>query len=408
MSFSQGLSGLNAASQALDVIGNNISNAHTVGFKSGGIIFSDIFADSKVGLGVQVADVNQNFKDGVLTDGNHVLDIGIQGNGFFRLEDSAGNKYYSRNGQFRTDENGFIVNSQGKYLTGYQGVGSPPVITPGGTIDRIKIPSQSMPARASDQGYVAANLNAASLPVKKVFSPKDNSTFSAMTQMDAYDSLGHRHSIQLFYVKTGDNAWKIYSLDSTSPEKKEGNSENNYQMTDIVFDSVGKLEDQASFVKVKGQPYMGGDALDFTVDLAGLTQHASSAPIDPSHVGTTGYGAGVIHQYTIEDNGKMVATYSNGQKQSVSQILLSHFINPGGLSAQNNNCWSETTTSGQPVNGISGTGHFGKLYSNRLESSNVDLSQEMVSMIVFQKNYQSNSQTIRTQSELLQTLMNIG
>ena len=120
MSFAQGLSGLNAASQALDVVGNNIANSQTVGFKSGAISFADVFAGSQVGMGVQVAGVNQDFTDGVLTQSNNALDMGIQGNGFFRMVDEAGRVFYSRNGQFQKDASGYIINNQGMKLSGYQ------------------------------------------------------------------------------------------------------------------------------------------------------------------------------------------------------------------------------------------------------------------------------------------------
>lgn len=126
MSFSQGLSGLNASSQALDVVGNNIANSQTVGFKSGSVAFADVFAGSQVGMGVQVAGVNQNFSDGVLGAGSSALDMGIQGNGFFRMVTEAGRVFYSRNGQFQTDESGYVVNNQGMRLTGYMATGTPP------------------------------------------------------------------------------------------------------------------------------------------------------------------------------------------------------------------------------------------------------------------------------------------
>ncbi|CQR23054.1 flagellar hook protein FlgE [Yersinia enterocolitica] len=159
-------------------------------------------------------------------------------------------------------------------------------------------------------------------------------------------------------------------------------------------------------LNVQGEGYNGANGLNFDLDLAGMTQQASATEMkSPS---TTGYAPGQMNGYTIGDNGEVIASYSNGQRQTVGQILLSNFTNPGGLSSEGNNCWSETPASGQPTIGISGSGSLGKLYGNRLEASNVDLSQEMVNMIVFQRNYQSNSQTIRTQSELLQTLVNIS
>ncbi|CNI15161.1 flagellar hook protein FlgE [Yersinia massiliensis] len=403
MSFSQGLSGLNAASQALDVVGNNIANSQTVGFKSGSIAFADVFAGSQVGMGVQVAGVNQNFSDGVLGMGNSELDMGIQGDGFFRLVNDAGNVFYSRNGQFKKDENGYIINNQGMFLTGYQATGTPPTIEQGAAVGPIQIPSGQMPARASDAGTMNGNLDSGSKAIDQTeypFDPKDGNSYTQVSQVDAYDSLGNKHTINVYYVKTDDNEWKAYSTDTTSPGTPA------WQETSLSFDTSGQLTTAPAKLNVQGEGYNGANGLNFDLDLAGMTQQASDTVMNsPS---TTGYAPGQMNGYTIGDNGEVIASYSNGQRQTVGQILLSNFTNPGGLSSEGNNCWSETPASGQPTIGISGSGNLGKLYGNRLEASNVDLSQEMVNMIVFQRNYQSNSQTIRTQSELLQTLVNIS
>lgn len=184
MGFSQGLSGLNAASQALDVVGNNIANSQTVGFKSGSIAFADVFAGSQVGMGVQVSSVNQNFSDGVLGSGASSLDMGIQGNGFFRLTNEAGRVFYSRNGQFKQDENGFIINNQGMFLTGYQASGTPPAIQPGAAVGPIQIPSGQMPARASDGGSLSGNLDSGTEVVDPAikFDPADNKSYSSVVR----------------------------------------------------------------------------------------------------------------------------------------------------------------------------------------------------------------------------------
>lgn len=403
MSFSQGLSGLNAASQALDVVGNNIANSQTVGFKSGSIAFADVFAGSQIGMGVQVAGVNQNFSDGVLGMGNSQLDMGIQGDGFFRLIDGGGKVFYSRNGQFKQNEDGYIINNQGMYLTGYQATGTPPTIEQGAAIEPIQIPNGNMPPRASDAGKMNGNLSSGTEAIDQAttpFDPENGSSYNSVSQVDAYDSLGNKHTINVYYVKTGDNKWTAYSMDTTSPT-----TDPKWQETTLKFDTSGQLEEPVK-LNVKGAPYNGASALDFDLDLTGMTQQASDTSMkSPS---TTGYAPGEMNGFIIGENGEVIASYSNGQRQTVGQILLSNFTNPGGLTPEGNNCWSETPSSGQPTTGISGTGNLGKLYGQRLEASNVDLSQEMVNMIVFQRNYQSNSQTIRTQSELLQTLVNIS
>lgn len=408
MSFSQGLSGLSAASQALDVVGNNIANSQTVGFKSGSIAFADVFAGSQVGMGVQVSSVNQNFSDGVLGAGSSSLDMGIQGNGFFRLTNEAGRVFYSRNGQLKSDENGYIVNNQGMFLTGFQATGTPPAIQPGAAIGQIQIPSGQMPARASDGGTLSGNLNSGTEAIDQTanpFDPSDNKSYSSISQVDAYDSLGNKHTINIYYVKTGDNEWKAYSSNVTAPEL-DASGDPVYQELALNFDTSGQLTTNPAKLNVRGAAFNGGEPLDFDLDMAGMTQQASDTAMDSPT--TTGYAPGLMNGYVVGDNGQIIASYSNGQKQLLGQVVLSNFTNPGGLSSQGDNCWSETPESGQPVTGIAGTGNLGNLYGNRLEASNVDLSKEMVNMIVYQRNYQSNSQTIKTQSELLQILANLG
>lgn len=399
MGFSQGLSGLNASSQALDVVGNNIANSQTVGFKSGSVAFADVFAGSQVGMGVQVAGVNQNFSDGVLGAGSSPLDMGIQGNGFFRMVTEAGRVFYSRNGQFQSDENGYVVNNQGMRLTGYMATGTPPAIQQGAPVGPIQIPTGQMPARASDAGSISGNLNSGNDVVTVTpFDPADGKSYSYSTQLNAYDSLGNEHAINVYYVKTADNQWTAYSVDSTSPGTTSS--------VNLTFDTSGKLTTNPANLPVVGAAYQGGAALNFNLDLSGLSQQASENTMDsPS---TTGYPPGLMNGYTVGDNGQIIASYSNGENQLLGQVVLSNFTNPGGLQSAGNNCWTETPESGQPVIGIADTGNLGSLRGNMLEASNVDLSKEMVNMIVYQRNYQSNSQTIKTQSELLQTLVNLG
>ncbi|MEB7539662.1 flagellar hook protein FlgE [Pantoea anthophila] len=400
MSFSQGLSGLNAASQALDVVGNNIANSQTVGFKSGSVAFGDVFAGSQIGMGVQVAGVNQSFTDGVLGAGTGSLDMGIQGNGFFRLVNDAGRVFYSRNGQFKTDASGYIVNNQGMSLTGYQATGTPPVIQPGAAVGPIQIPTGQMAARASDSGTLNGNLNSGTKVVTKTpFDPTDSSTYSSVTQADAYDSLGNKHTINIYFAKTADNQWTAYTRDMTS-------ADNGVQQVALQFDTAGQLTTSPAKLPVQGAAYNGGEPLNFSFDLTGMTQQASDTAMNSPT--TTGYAPGLMNGYTVGDSGEIIASYSNGQQQLLGQVVLSNFTNAGGLSSEGNNCWTETPASGQPVTGISGTGNLGTLYGNKVEASNVDLSKEMVNMIVYQRNYQSNSQTIKTQSELLQTLVNLG
>lgn len=402
MSFSQGLSGLNAAAKALDVVGNNIANSQTFGFKAGSIAFADVFAGT-AGLGVQVAGVNQSFEDGGIIGTNRNLDIGIQGRGFFRMVNEGGSVFYGRNGQFDLDVNSNIINkTNGMYLTGYQATGTPPVIAPGAPIGPIQIPTGDMPPAASTAGSVTGNLKADDdTIITAPFDHNDEKTYNYTSQIEATDSLGNKHTIKLYFVQTAAGEWKAYGRDETSPTgPNDGVTE-----LDLDFDSDGKLLGPNTSFTVNGGAYNGSNPLSLEVDLSEVTKYQGESTMKLKEI--DGQAPGRYQTFVIGDNGEVIATYSNGKRQTVAQIVLADFANSGGLAAEGGNVWSETPQSGQPFFGTSGSSSFGAIKGGALEQSNVDLGQEMVNMIVYQRNYQSNSQTIKTQSELLQTLVNL-
>ncbi|EMN1412306.1 flagellar hook protein FlgE [Enterobacter cloacae] len=398
MGFSQGLSGLSAAAKALDVVGNNIANSQTVGFKAGSVSFADIFAGS-TGMGVQVAGVSQNFGDGALMNGASALDMGISGRGFFRMVDEAGSVFYGRNGQFEQDENGFIVNkTNGLFLSGYQATDG--VINPGAQVGPIRIPTDDIPPAASTKGSAAGNLKSDDkiIPATPGFDPGNADTYNYVSEVTATDSLGNKHAIKVYYVHTTEGEWKAHAQDSTAPGAAGGWSEQT-----LKFGTDGKLTAPVT-LNIKGAAYTGSAALDLNLDL-NITQNASDTQVKLDEI--DGQAPGKFNSYQVSDTGEVIAIYSNGKRQTVAQVVLADFANVGGLAQQGNNLWAETAQSGQPFLGTSGTGSFGDISGNMLESSNVNLGDEMVNMIVYQRNYQSNSQTIKTQSEVLQTLVNL-
>lgn len=402
MSFSQGLSGLNAASRALDVVGNNIANSQNYGFKSGAIAFADIFAGTQ-GMGVQVAGTSQNFGDGGLASTGRRLDMGITGNGFFRLLDESGQAYYSRNGQFTTDKDGNIVNeTNGLRLTGYQATGTPPSIQPGAPVGPIRINEAAMPPEASTSGKLNGNLNSEDdLPSVNPFDPTDADSYNFSNTVEAYDSLGNKHTVDVFYVKTDAGEWTAYSRDATSPGTPE------FAELKLSFNEKGEMDTSGNTtIDVTGASYNGATGLTLALELSGISQHASDgSSFEPTSI--NGYAAGTFVDFQVGKSGEIVVNYSNGQKQTIAQVVLANFANIGGLGQNGNNTWIETPESGNPVIGAAGMGSLGTLSGGMLESSNVDLGAEMINMIVYQRNYQSNSQTIKTQSEILQTLVNL-
>ncbi|MDX5630703.1 MULTISPECIES: flagellar hook protein FlgE [unclassified Brenneria] len=396
MGFSQAVSGLNAASNNLDVIGNNIANSATVGFKTGTVSFADMFAGSKVGMGTQVAAVMQDFSNGTVTSSSRALDIAISGSGFFRVQDTNGSVYYSRNGQFTLDSARNIVNMQGMQLTGYPATGTPPTIQQGADPVGLTIPEDAMAAQATTVASIIANLNSSDA-VKTWDEANAADTSNYKGAITTYDSLGNAHEFALYFVKTGDNQWSAYAKDTSD-------STSDYQKLDLEFSSNGAVTTPGPFTLAMNS-LNGSAASTFTLNFAGsMQQNSDSNTKAPTQ---NGYAPGELTGYSINDDGTVVGTYSNEKQQVLGQIVLANFSNPEGLSPEGDNVWSATDNSGQAVVNLAGTGNLGKLIGQATESSNVDMSQELVNMIVAQRNYQANSQTIKTQDAILQTLISL-
>lgn len=409
MSFSQAVSGMNAASSNLDVIGNNIANSATAGFKSSTISFADMFAGSNIGMGTKVAAVIQNFNDGTTTSTSRGLDVALSGNGFFRMTDAAGSVYYSRNGQFTLDANRNLVNTQGMSVTGYPATGTPPTIQTGANPVALSVPTTQMSARATTTAGLVSNLNSTdSVPTVATFSSSDVDSYNAKSTITVYDSQGNDHALDLYYVKTSDNNWDVHAIDSTT-----GTSAGDFSMT---FDSNGKLQSITSGgTTTAGATTVGltiqganGAAANQTITLSVLgSQQQNTGTTSFGNPTQDGYAPGDLTSYAINDDGTITGTYSNQKTQLLGQIVLASFSNPEGLQSEGDNVWSATNSSGQAAIGLANTGTYGSLTSGALEASNVDLSKELVNMIVAQRNYQANSQTIKTQDQILNTLINL-
>ncbi|PHM48318.1 flagellar hook protein FlgE [Xenorhabdus miraniensis] len=401
MSFSQAVSGLNAAAGNLDVIGNNIANSATFGFKSSSAAFSDVFSGSDVGLGVKVSGMLQNFKDGSTTRTNRQLDMAITQGGFFRMQDTSGNIFYSRNGQFQMDKERNLINMQGMKLTGYPAVNGE--ILQGGAVEPLSIPTDMLNAKATTAVKLKATLNSmhsAIDPVKNAFDPNNNDSFNYSTTLQVYDSLGNQHDLRTFFVKTADNTWEFHAKDISVAGSTA------HKLGDVQFDGYGQMVGTNNVFTFNVESLNGSMAGPITIDFSGSKQQ--NIPQDfTSNPTQDGYAAGSFSDYRVDEDGKIYATYSNSQKQVLGQVVLANFSNPEGLAAQGDNVWVESSASGSPVVGIAGSGNFGKLITGALEASNVDMSQELVSMIVAQRNYQSNAQTIKTQDQILQTLVSM-
>ena len=410
MSFQQGLSGLNAASKSLEVIGNNVSNSNTVGFKQSQAQFADVFANSltgggasQIGIGTKVAKVQQEFTQGNITSSNNPLDIAINGGGFFRMSDN-GTVTYTRNGQFQLDKQGFIVNSEGKNLTGYTMANG---VLSTGSPANLQISTADLAPSATTAVTGLFNLDSrdANL-VSANFDPADPTTYHHSTSANVYDSLGNSHVMQNFFVKTAAGTWDVFTTADGVPTAYTPPAAP-VATANMVFNGTGVGPTITPATPTVNIPVTTGatSPLNVTLDFSQSTQFGSSFSVNS--LSQDGYTSGRLSGFNFSADGTIVGRYTNGQSATLGQVALANFTNPNGLQSLGNNAWAETADSGPSLVGVPNTGGFGILQSNAVEDSNVDLTAELVNMITAQRVYQANAQTIKTQDQVLQTLVNL-
>lgn len=407
MGFGQGLSGLNAAAQNLDVIGNNIANSKTAGFKASSMAFADVYANSRVGMGVQVAAINQRFTAGNVELTGNQFDMAIDGEkGFFRLLDTSGMPVYSRNGQFHQDKDFYITNAQGFRLTGYQ------VRSDGTLSDQLgplRVPSGNIDPRATDAIDISANLDANATPVDDAvqFDPANSSSYTHSLPITVYDSLGNSHTLMQYYIKR-------------EPDNPQDNSsvwEVRFVLEDNVLADVETLEFSPSGTLLNDPAYFDltipssqisstspADDLEIRFDYDGSTQFGGE--FNPKFT-QNGYPTGEYSSMSVSKDGSLVASYTNGVTRTIGAVALADFNNPNGLQPIGDNAFAETGESGQPVLGLPGSQGLATIKGQSVEASNVDLSAELVNMIIAQRTYQANAQTIKTQDQIMQTLITL-
>lgn len=418
MGFQQAVSGLNAATRNIEAIGNNVSNASTVGFKAAELKFSDIYAASVagsgnggIGIGVAISEVGQLFTQGNLSVTNNPFDLGISGEGLFRLS-SNGENLYSRNGQFQLDKLGYLVNSAGDRLTGYT-VDTNGSVLPSAPID-LQLSQADLEPKTTTKATIATNLDARKRAITSLFDPTNPATYTSSTSFKTYDTLGNAHDVTLFMVKTDDatRSWTLYgSLDNDTTS-----TETTTALATLTFDSSGKISaidpagtsiptSTTALIPFQRTLTNGADNIDMKLDLLKATSFGTDFSV--SALQQNGYAPGRLLNFNIASDGTIVARYYNGQSRVQGQVALATFPAMQGLKPVGGNNYTETSESGQPLIGPPGVGTLGLLQSGAVEESNVDLTGQLVNMITAQRNYQANAQTIKTQDSLLQTLINL-
>ena len=418
MGFQQGLSGLNAAAQNLNVIGNNVANANTVGFKQSQAQFADVYASTlggsgglAAGIGTKISTVAQQFGQGNISVTNNPLDIAISGQGFYQL-DNNGAIAYSRNGQFQLDKNGFIVNAQGHKLTGFAANPVTGAISLGSAVP-LQVSTQSLTPLPSSTSSVGVNLDSRmSVPTTAVFSASDSTSYNSSTALTLYDSLGNSHIATTYLVKNATvNTWDVHmTVDGLGLDGTPATATNTLLGTSptLTFNTTGALITPATgIVSIPGIVYATGSTTPQPLTINFLSSTQFGAAFAVNKLTQNGYTSGQLSGFNTSADGTIVGRYTNGQSKALGQILLANFANPQGLQPLGNNEWSASASSGVVLIGTPGTSSLGVVQSSAVEDSNVDLTAELVNMILAQRVYQANAQTIKTQDAVLQTITNL-
>jgi len=403
MSFETGLSGLNAASRNLDVIGNNIANANTTGMKASRTEFADIVASSigvgggnSNGIGVAVGTVSQMFSQGNINITGNDLDVAINGSGFFQLQMPDGSAAYSRAGEFKLDRMGNIVTNAGANVMGYptDNAGNPTSTT----LQALQLPTTA-PIGAQQTTSMTAKFNLdARAPVWNAVTPNTPLTTYG-TSLTTYDAQGVAIPTSFYLQKTGNDTWNMFT-DPTSAATAVTSS-----VGTLTFGTNGLLTSAGTAALNVTSPNPAIGTFPVTVDLSSVTQYGASFGV--SNLTQDGYAPGELTGLKIGEDGVITARYSNGVTQAAGQLALADFRNVQGLAPTGGGNWVETFASGQPVQGSPGQGKLGVLRSGALEESNVDLTAELVNMMTAQRAYQANAQTIKTQDQVMSTLVNL-
>lgn len=388
------------AQRRLDVISNNISNANSVGFKTSS--FEQVLgATGKVTSTSGTSGSVQNFLQGGLTDSTDPLDIAISGKGFFRLMQN-GQAVFTRNGQFSVDKEGYIVNSDGDQLTGY-GIqkGTLETITKSSLVPLQIVASDVYPPAQTENIVMSTSLDCRKTVPSGTFNPSNATTYNDTTTMVVHDAKGTPLTLQAYYIKTN-AGWTINLY-------KDGNPVTAGNPMNLVFNTDGTLNTTSSGGTAGVFSFNAGTVAtpqNINLDLNHTSAYA--APFSAVMTSHDGIEVGSLSSYEVNDEGKIIASYTNGKQKTLGQIVLANFSNQTALVIKDNNQWVATDGSGPAqiyIPGVDGTGVI-KGFSS--EDSNVDLSSEMIKLIAAQRAFQSSAEVIKREDENLQTLVNIG
>jgi flagellar hook protein FlgE len=407
-SLYSGISGLNTNGNAMSVIGNNIANTNTIGFKSSRAVFSDLLSGSvngsggasQVGRGTGLSTVDNIFGQGTFESTESNTDLAIEGEGLFVLREPSGNaSYYSRAGAFRFDGDGYLVNPEGYRVQG-KGFDANGNLSAGDPSDILVNINSALPARMTGDMTLSTNLDANAPVIATAFDVTDPTTYNYASSTTIFDSLGNTHILSTYFTKTADNVWDWNVVDENNNTVADSGTLPN---STITFDTSGQ-QTGGGTATISGLNWGAATSVQ-DVDLNfDTTQYANDSQVLSQD--QDGYGPGSLMKISIGNDGTVTANYSNGERLKVSRIVLAKFANFGGLVKEGQNMFSATDAAGPPRVGMPGP-ELGSLFTNALEQSTVDLAAEFVKMITTQRGFQANSRVITTTDEMLGELINL-
>ena len=408
-SYSTALSGLNAMSTAIDIVGNNLANLNTTGYKADRADFKDLMAESlgggnattQVGLGTTAPITSKIFSQGTITQTQGSYDAAINGDGFFIVKNSSGQDLYTRDGSFQLDTNGNLVTSTGEAVQGWSGVNG--VLNPSGALSNIQLPvGQNLPPQATTTMTLSGNLSSSAVA--------GSSTGTFSTQVQAVDSLGNTVPLNVAFTKdaTVSNQWD-YAVTSPNGTVTGGAGSIQFNGAGVMTSptapngnialGVSGLTDGASNLNVSWNLYDANGAPQFT-------QFSDAAAISANS--QNGQPAAQLTGISLQNGGTIVATYSNGaQQQVVAQVALADVRNPESLVDVGNNNFSLGATTAAPVIGTAGTGGRGTIDGSSLEGSTVDIASEFSNLLTYERSYQANSRVVTVSDQLAQEAVNL-
>jgi flagellar hook protein FlgE len=418
-----GVSGLSAEGDTLSIVGENIANTNTIGFKRTRATFENVLGGAlgtpdTVGGGVRLGRAQQIFAQGALVTTGQATDVALSGDGFFVVNgtiNGVNGNFYTRAGQLTIRNDGVLVNPQGMAVQGYS-------TRADGSFDSrvgsLQLSTAQLPPKPTAKIQATANLDASATPPALAWDPQNpGATSNLSTSMTVYDSLGKSHAVDVYFTKVGDGAWDVHAL-AKGDDLANGPAGQNFEFAtgQLTFDSAGALQDvqwnptgQISFT---GAAPNQAIAFDFGTSIAaggtglgGTTQFGSASAV--SAQSQDGYGSGDLAGVKVDADGTVSGVYSNGQTVAAGKMAIAKFRSNDGLGRAGQNMWVATHESGEAAFGSAGEGGRGAIVAGALEQSNVDIAEQFVDLITHQRSFQANSKTITTADQMLQELMAI-